>query len=38
MHRYKARSGHPSRAGVLRVVAWMYLFKNYDSKGLGQFL
>ncbi|MDR2024034.1 MAG: DUF935 domain-containing protein [Hungatella sp.] len=31
-HRYKARSGHPSRAGVLRVVAWMYLFKNYDIK------
>lgn len=31
-HRYKARSGHPSRAGVLRVVAWMYLFKNYDVK------
>ncbi|WP_455709938.1 hypothetical protein [Paenibacillus melissococcoides] len=22
----------------MRVVAWMYLFKNYDSKGLGQFL
>lgn len=32
IHRYKARSGHPSRAGVLRVVAWMYLFKNYDIK------
>lgn len=32
LHRYKARSGHPSRAGVLRVVAWMYLFKNYDLK------
>lgn len=31
-HRYKARSGHPARAGVLRVVAWMYLFKNYDLK------
>lgn len=31
-HRYKARSGHPARAGVLRVVAWMYLFKNYDIK------
>lgn len=31
-HRYKARSGHPSRAGILRVVAWMYLFKNYDVK------
>lgn len=32
MHRYKARSGHPSRAGVIRVCAWMYLFKNYDIK------
>lgn len=32
VHRYKARSGHPSRAGVLRVVSWMYLFKNYDLK------
>lgn len=32
VHRYKARSGHPSRAGVLRVLAWMYLFKNYDIK------
>lgn len=32
LHRYKARSGHPGRAGVLRVVAWMYLFKNYDLK------
>lgn len=32
VHKYKARSGHPSRAGILRVVAWMYLFKNYDLK------
>lgn len=32
VHKYKAKSGHPSRAGVLRVVAWMYLFKNYDIK------
>ena len=32
IHKYKARSGHPSRAGILRVVAWMYLFKNYDIK------
>ncbi len=31
-HRYKAKSGHPSRAGVIRIVAWMYLFKNYDLK------
>lgn len=32
VHRYKACSGHTSRAGILRVVAWMYLFKNYDLK------
>ena len=32
IHKYKAKSGHPSRAGVLRVVSWMYLFKNYDIK------
>ncbi len=32
IHKYKARSGHPSRQGVLRVVAWMYLFKNYTLK------
>lgn len=32
IHRYKARSGHPSRAGIVRVCAWMYLFKNYSLK------
>lgn len=32
VHRYKAKSGHPSRQGVLRVIAWMYLFKNYTLK------
>lgn len=32
VHKYKARSGHTSRAGILRVVAWMFLFKNYDLK------
>lgn len=32
VHKYKAKSGHPSRAGVMRVVSWMYLFKNYDIK------
>lgn len=32
VHKYKAKSGHTSRAGILRVVAWMYLFKNYDVK------
>lgn len=32
VHRYKAKSGHASRAGIMRVVSWMYLFKNYDIK------
>lgn len=32
VHRYRARSGHPSRAGIVRVCAWMYLFKNYAVK------
>ncbi|WP_250278783.1 DUF935 domain-containing protein [[Clostridium] colinum] len=32
IHKYKARSGHESRAGLLRVIAWMYLFKNYTLK------
>lgn len=32
VHLYKAKSGHTSRAGILRVVSWMYLFKNYDIK------
>ena len=31
-HRYKARSGYDTRAGVLRVCAWVYLFKNYALK------
>jgi phage gp29-like protein len=36
-HRYKARSGHATRAGVLRVVGWMYLFKNYALKDWAAF-
>ena len=36
-HRYKARSGEAPRAGVLRVVAWMYLLKNYALKDWAAF-
>ncbi len=32
IHKYKAKSGHDSRAGFLRVISWMYLFKNYTLK------
>jgi phage gp29-like protein len=36
-HRYKARSGYDTRAGILRVCAWMYLFKNYGVKDWAAF-
>lgn len=32
IHKYKARSGHVSRAGLFRVVAWFYMFKNFNIK------
>ena len=32
VHRYKARSGRPNRAGIMWVVSWMTLFKNYTVK------
>ncbi|WP_337869835.1 DUF935 family protein [Meiothermus sp.] len=31
-HRYKARSGSPTRAGLMRTNAWWYLFKHYAVK------
>lgn len=31
-HQYGGKSGHPTRSGVFRVCAWMYLFKNYSIK------
>lgn len=36
-HRYKARSGYDTRAGVLRVVGYMYLLKNYALKDWAAF-
>jgi len=36
-HRYKARSGYPTRSGVLRVVGWMYLLKNFAMKDWAAF-
>jgi len=36
-HRYRARSGPAWRAGVLRVVGWMYLLKNFALKDWAAF-
>ncbi|MEW5803736.1 MAG: DUF935 domain-containing protein [bacterium] len=32
IHQYKGRSGYPARAGLLRTLAWFYLFKSYNIK------
>jgi len=31
-HRYNGQTGHPSRSGIYRVCAWMWLFKSYSIK------
>jgi len=31
-HIYRAKSGMPVRGGILRVAAWMYLFKHYSIR------
>ena len=36
-HRYKAKSGYDSRSGMLRVVGYMYLLKNYSLKDWAAF-
>ncbi len=38
VHRSKARSGYLTRAGLLRTLAWPYLFKNYSVRDLAEFL
>lgn len=38
MHVHKAKSGYISRAGLHRILAWPYLFKNYSVRDLAEFL
>lgn len=37
-HQHKAKSGYLSRAGLMRVLAWPFLFKNYSVRDLAEFL
>lgn len=37
-HIHKAKSGYLARAGLHRVLAWPYLFKNYSVRDLAEFL
>ena len=38
VHRHQARSGFLARGGLLRSLAWPYLFKNYSVRDLAEFL
>ncbi len=37
-HRGKAKSGYLGRNGLVRVLAWPFLFKNYSVRDLAEFL
>jgi phage gp29-like protein len=37
-HVHRAKSGYIARAGLHRVLAWPYLFKNYSVRDLAEFL
>ena len=38
VHEHKARSGYIARGGLHRSLAWPYLFKNYATRDLAEFL
>ena len=38
IHRHKAKSGYISRSGLHRILVWPYLFKNYATRDLAEFL
>lgn len=38
LHTHRARSGYIARAGLFRVLAWPFLFKNYAVRDLAEFL
>lgn len=37
-HIHKAKSGYIARAGLHRVLAWPFLFKNYSVRDMAEFL
>ncbi|WP_321276931.1 DUF935 domain-containing protein [Thiomicrorhabdus indica] len=38
VHQHKSKSGYLGRAGLVRTLAWPYLFKNYSLRDLAEFL
>jgi len=37
-HRHSAKSGYPARIGLIRQLAWPFIFKNYSLRDLAEFL
>ncbi|WP_143869891.1 DUF935 domain-containing protein [Catenovulum sediminis] len=37
-HQHKSKSGYLSRHGLIRVLVWPFLFKNYSVRDLAEFL
>lgn len=37
-HRHAAKSGYPARIGLVRQLAWPFIFKNYSVRDLAEFL
>lgn len=38
VHRPRSRTGYAARSGLVRQLAWPYLFKNYATRDLAEFL
>ena len=38
MHKHRSRSGYITRSGLYRVMAWPFLFKNFATRDLAEFL
>lgn len=38
VHVHKAKSGYVTRAGLSRILAWPYLFRNFSARDLAEFL
>lgn len=38
VHQHKTKSGYVGRNGLVRVLAWPFLFKNYSVRDLAEFL
>lgn len=38
LHKHRAKSGYVARAGLCRVLAWPFLFRNFAARDLAEFL